>query len=390
MAMTPKQCFYTALSGGMPDRVPTLPKIWVDLGAALTGTDLRAVVEDSATAMRVVVEGALSVKADGARLFHLPIRRTRMENGTVIEVDEAGRRIGPVDMQGGLATRVSDSSLIHLEEPYHAALVQFWKTDKPLVNNLDDVKRITVPDKSFYEEIGFGKLQRELIEQVGEQMALLGDCGSATLAFHVLFRDMSLAMLDLVDNPKLTHAIMDKGVAHAVEKGKFSIDTGLRMLRLNDSVANMSVISPEHWREFIFPHMKTVCDELHSYEPNVRIYCHICGNVMPIMEDLIATGLDCIGPLDPLGNFTCADAREAVGDRIALMGGVNTLSFINSTPEELIEEARVCIEVAGQHGGYILGSGCVVPRSASRENLLALHRAAERFGTREYIESHVN
>lgn len=388
--MTPKQCFYTALSGGMPDRVPTLPKIWVDLGAALTGTELRDVVEDSATAMRVVVEGALSVKADGARLFHLPMRRTRMENGKVVEVDEDGRTIGPVDMQGGLATRVSDSSEICLEEPYRAALVQFWKTDKPLVNNLDDVKRITVPDKSFYEEIGFGKLQRALIEQVGDRMALLGDCGSATLSFHVLFRELSLALMDLVENPKLTHAIMDKGVAHAVEKGKFSIDTGLRMLRLNDSVANMSVISPKHWREFIFPHMKTVCDELHSYCPDVRIYCHICGNVMPIMEDLIATGLDCIGPLDPLGNFTCAQAREAVGDRIALMGGVNTLSFINSTPEELIEEARVCIEGAGQHGGYILGSGCVVPRSASRENLLALHTAAERFGTREYIESHVN
>lgn len=380
MAMTPKQCFYTALSGGLPDRVPTLPKIWVDLGAALTGTELRKVVENSSTAMRVVVEGALSVKADGARLFHLPMRRTRMENGMLVEVDKAGQILGPVDIQGGLATRVGDKSKIHLEEPYHAALVQFWRTDEPLVDNLDDVKRITVPDKSFYEEVGFGKLQRELMEHVGERMALLGDCGSATLAFHVLFRDLTRALLDLVENPKLAHAIMDKGVAHAVEKGKFSIDCGLRMLRLNDSIANMSVISPEHFRQFIFPRMKAVCDELHSYEPDVRIYCHVCGDVMPIMEDLIATGLDCIGPLDQLGNFTCADARGVVGDRIALMGGVNTLSFVDSTPDELIEEARACIEGAGRRG-YVLGSGCVVPRSAARQNLLALRTAAERFGT---------
>jgi uroporphyrinogen-III decarboxylase len=141
----------------------------------------------------------------------------------------------------------------------------------------------------------------------------------------------------------------------------------------------MSVISPQHFREFILPHMKTVCDELHHYEPDVRIYCHVCGNVMPIMDDLIATGLDCVGPLDPLGGFTCTQARQAVGDRIALMGGVNTLSFINSTPEQLIDEARICIEGAGQTG-YILGSGCVVPRTARKENLLALHEAAERFG----------
>jgi len=387
--MTPKECFYTALSGGMPDRVPTLPKIWVDLGAALAGTDLREVVEDPSTAMRVVVDGALAVKADGARVFHFPKRRTQLENEAVVEVNEAGRRIGPVDMQGGLATRVSDSSIIDLAEPYRAAFIQFWATREPLVKTIDDIKRMVVPEKSFYEEVGYGKIQSEVIGQVGDRMALLGDCGSATLAFQVLLRHIDNALLDLMEQPELTHAIMAKGAAHAIEKGKFHIDSGLKMLRLNDSVANMSVISPEHWREFILPHMKTVCKELHSYCPEVRIYCHICGNVMPIMEDLIATGLDCIGPLDPLGNFTCAQAREAVGGRIALMGGVNTLSFINSTPEELVEEARICIEGAGRQGGYILGSGCVVPRSAPRENLLALRKAAERFGTREYIKGHL-
>jgi uroporphyrinogen-III decarboxylase len=380
--MLARERFYTALSGGLPDRVPTLPKIWVDLGAALTGVDLREVVENSETAMRVVVEAALLVKADGARLFHLPNRQTKLENGSLVEVDKSGEVLGPVDMQGGLATRVRDKSRINLEDPYQAAMIQFYKADEPVINTVEDVRRVVVPDKSFYEQIGFGTLQRELMQKVGDGIALLGDCGSATLAFHVLCRELSLALMDLLENPKLTHAIMDKGVEHAVEKGKFHIDCGLRMLRLNDSIANMSVISPQHFREFILPHMKMVCDELHHYEPDVRIYCHVCGNVMPIMDDLIATGLDCIGPLDPLGGFTCAQARQAIGDRIALMGGVNTLSFINSTPEQLIYEARICIEGAGRTG-YILGSGCVVPRTARKENLLALHEAAERFGGQE-------
>jgi uroporphyrinogen-III decarboxylase len=382
--MTANQRFYTAMSGGLPDRVPTLPKIWVDLGAALAGIDLREVVENAEAAMRVVVEASLSVKADGARLFHLPNRKTKLENGTVVEVDKIGKVIGPIDMQGGLATRVRDKSRINLEDTYQAAMIQFYKADEPVINTVEDVKRLAVPQKSFYEQMGFGTLQRELMQEVGDDIALLGDCGSATLAFHVLFRELSLALMDLLENPKLTHAIMDKGVEHAIEKGKFHIDCGLRMLRLNDSIANMSVISPQHFREFILPHMKMVCDELHHYEPDVRIYCHVCGNVIPIMDDLIATGLDCVGPLDPLGGFTCAQARQAVGERIALMGGVNTLSFINSSPEELMEEARLCIEGAGKRG-YVLGSGCVVPRSAHRENLLALHTAAGRFGTGEEL-----
>ena len=104
-----------------------------------------------------------------------------------------------------------------------------------------------------------------------------------------------------------------KGVAIAIEKGKFNIDLGLRMLRLNDSVGNMSVISPNHWRTFVFPHMKDVCTELHRYRPNVKIYSHICGNILPIVEDLVEVGLDCIGPLDPLGGFTPGEIRQRVG-----------------------------------------------------------------------------
>jgi uroporphyrinogen-III decarboxylase len=142
----------------------------------------------------------------------------------------------------------------------------------------------------------------------------------------------------------------------------------------------MSVISPTHWIEFILPHMKDVCDELHHYDPKIKIYCHICGNILPIVESLIETGLDCIGPLDPLGGFTPGQVREIVGERVSLIGGVNTLSFINNTPKQIIEEAKRCMFEAGKKGGYILSSGCVIPRGASKENLSALRIATEKYG----------
>jgi len=117
---------------------------------------------------------------------------------------------------------------------------------------------------------------------------------------------------------------------------------------------------------------------LHNYDPEARIYCHICGNALPIIDLLVDAGLDCIGPLDPLGGFTVGDARRAVGDEVTLMGGVDTQSFVVATGQEIEAEARRCIE-QGAVGGrrYILGSGCVIPRSAKRDNLEALVRAAE-------------
>ena len=61
---------------------------------------------------------------------------------------------------------------------------------------------------------------------------------------------------------------------------------------------------------------------------------------------------------------------------MALMGGVDTQSFVNSTPDEITEEAINCIRDAGMNGGFVLGSGCVIPRTARRENIAALMDAA--------------
>ncbi len=371
----------TALSGGMPDRVPVVPKIFVDSAAGLTSTPLIDVIEDPLTALRVILEAGLETHVDAVRQFHFPPRNTVTEEGRVFEVDASGRRIGEIDMTGGLTTRLFDRAILHLEDTCRMAYVQFWSCNDPYVDSLEDVRRMSIPNRKTYEQLGCGDRQRRIMAQAGDRVAFIGDCISATLCWCLYFRGYERALVDLVERPELVHALMEKGVEYAVERGKFNVDLGLKVLRLNDSVGNMSVISPRHWRQFIYPHMKEVCTELHRYDPDVRIYCHICGNVMPILDDLVSIGLDCIGPLDPLGKFTARQAREIVGDRVALMGGVNTMSFLAEDPGTVEAEARACIEGAGQRGAYVLGSGCMVPPAARKENLRALSAAAVKYGS---------
>jgi hypothetical protein len=378
--MNSPQRVYRALSAGIPDRVPFIPKIWVDLAAAMTGTDLIEVVENPLTALRVLLDAALETGADGVRQYHFPERKTSTRDGIVYEVDRSGRWTGRVDMLGGLATHLFDADDYKIEDPYTMAHYHYWRAPGPVIKSMSDITRICVPDASFYREIGWGVRQQAIQRLAGDRIAVIGDLDSATLAFYECMRGMDNAMYDLIDEPAMVHGVMDKGVAIALEKGKFNINLGIRILRLNDSIANMSVISPGHWRRFIKPRIKVICDELHHYDPLVKIYCHICGNVLPVIKDLAETGLDCIAPLDPLGGFTCAHARALTGYGIALMGGINTMSFINSSAEEITDEALLCMHGAGEFGAFILGSGCVVPRSAKKENLLAVRDAALRNG----------
>jgi hypothetical protein len=378
--MLPRERVLAVFQHDIPDRVPVIPKIWIDLAANALEIPYIEVINDPALAMRAIVDAALKLRCDGVRLFIFPKRRVEQHGDQYTQFSPSGATLGSLDMQGGWATRLADDATFNLADEEKIATYQLWHTEWSIIQTRNDIDRMTVPPARFYEQAGYGEMVERALEIAGDQLCCIGDCNSGTLAFHVAMRGLTRALLDLVEEPDLVRASMEKGIQISFERARFFIDRGVKVLRYNDSVANMSIISPKHWRQFIFPPLKIFCDQVHQYDHAAKIYCHICGNVMPIINDLVASGLDCIAPLDPLGGFTVAQAREKVGNDVDLMGGINTLSFVQLLPSEIVEEARQCIEQGGKKGNFILGSGCVVPRDAQLENLFILKDVAEQYG----------
>ncbi len=82
------------------------------------------------------------------------------------------------------------------------------------------------------------------------------------------------------------------------------------------------------------------------------------------------------------GGMEVADAKRRIGQRVALMGGVNTLTLADGTPDDVRQEAiRKCRE-GGPHG-YILAAGDMVPPQTPFANLLALVEVARKSLWRE-------
>lgn len=77
------QRFNTAISGGIPDRVPVVPKIWVDLTASLTGTPLCDVIQDPYKALHIMVEAGIDLGLDAMRQFHFSHRKIKIKEITV-------------------------------------------------------------------------------------------------------------------------------------------------------------------------------------------------------------------------------------------------------------------------------------------------------------------
>ena len=204
--MNSKQRFYTAISGGIPDRVPVVPKIWVDLAARLTGASLQDVLTQPDKTLQIMVQAGIEYELDAVRQFHFPKRDIEIVDDIVYEVDKKGRRIGVIDMKGGLVTHLFDAEDYHLEDPYTMAYHHYWASGQPIIKSMADIKRIAVPDKNFLKEIGWEARQRKVLDYAGDRIYLIGDCSSATLAFYVCLRGMNDALFDLADDPIMVHA----------------------------------------------------------------------------------------------------------------------------------------------------------------------------------------
>ena len=77
-----------------------------------------------------------------------------------------------------------------------------------------------------------------------------------------------------------------------------------------------------------------------------------------------------------------AEARTAVGDRVALLGNIRPTSvMVLGTTDEVRANVRECLAKAVDNPkGFILGMGCALPINTPPENIHALVNAAREYG----------
>ncbi len=140
---------------------------------------------------------------------------------------------------------------------------------------------------------------------------------------------------------------------------------------------NGPMISPQALRDHVFPWYKEIARRCH--ERDLLMFMHSDGDLSPIMEDLIALGLDAIQPIDP----TCMDiaqVKREFGGRIALVGNVSNELLRAGAPDEIEARVRELIRDCAPGGGYALGSGNSVPNWAKFENYMAMRDAGLKYG----------
>ena len=71
------------------------------------------------------------------------------------------------------------------------------------------------------------------------------------------------------------------------------------------------------------------------HQAGVRIVFHSDGDIRSILNDLLATGIDGLNPVDTSANMSLIQARRAVGGDLLLVGGLDNRILVRGTPHDV-------------------------------------------------------
>jgi uroporphyrinogen decarboxylase len=195
-------------------------------------------------------------------------------------------------------------------------------------------------------------------------------------------RGIENVMMDFILNPDLLREMVQISLTYNSALVKRAVELGADAIFLTDDFSDNRgpMMSPKHFREFLLPGFQESIDMIHK--AGVPAIKHTDGNIWPILDEIVNSGVDCIDPLDPLGGMSVGSVKEKYGLRVCLKGNVDIGGALsNGTPEEVCAETLACIQAGKPGGGYILSTSNSLMSCIKPGNYLAMLETLHQFGS---------
>ncbi len=185
-------------------------------------------------------------------------------------------------------------------------------------------------------------------------------------------------LLALIDRPEQMHVLLQRIADYQIGIIQRYLAMGVDIIRgLDDYGTQRSMLlGPRLWRTFIKPELARIVRA--AKDGGALFWLHSCGRVMEILPDLVEIGVDILDPVQVMANDQAA-AKRLYGDRLCLLGGMDTQRILTlGTPEEVEAEVKARIDLLAPGGGFILAPDTLI--TMPEANYRAYLAAGERFG----------
>ncbi len=246
---------------------------------------------------------------------------------------------------------------------------------EPPIASIRDARSYPVPD--------IGKVSGELIRHFSEDNDFFI---FAQIAGPVTALDESFPMEDYlvytITNTVEMGILGDKIMEFETEKAKLLLDAGADAVIIGDDIAfnNGPFLPPRIMEEIVFPFYQRTIQEIKRHQ-DVPVLLHSDGNLMALLDSIIACGFDGLHSLQPSAGMDLGEIKKRYGDVLCLMGNID-LDYVMTmaTSAEVEEVVKQTIDIAAPGGGYVLSTCNALIDAIPDDNALAMYRTANRYG----------
>ncbi|MBN1418895.1 MAG: hypothetical protein JXP34_08970 [Planctomycetes bacterium] len=188
-------------------------------------------------------------------------------------------------------------------------------------------------------------------------------------------------MMAFAECPELVRGLVDLSVDVNIEMAKEVAARGADFIFTGDDYASAQgpFVSPGDFRALIYPGLRRAIAGFKA--TGLPVIKHSDGNIMPILDMILDSGIDGLDPIDPVAGMDIARMKAECGSRVALKGNVDcarTLTF--GSVKDVIEESKEVIRKAAPGGGFIFSSSNTIHSSVPPGNYLAMLHALRMYG----------
>ncbi len=242
----------------------------------------------------------------------------------------------------------------------------------------DEIRRYPAPRNALNR---LGELQTAVKGLAAEGLASMGSMACTIWEGSWYLRSMEDLMADMMMGEERAAVLLDRVTDYSVERISLYARAGCDIVQLGDDIGmqQTTMMSVELWRTWLKPRLKRVIDAGRAVKPDLLVFYHSCGYVLPFVDELIEVGVDILNPVQP-ECMDLADVKKQAGGRLSYWGTVGTQQVLPfGTPDQIREAVWRNLRLCGPQGGILICPTHMVEPEVPWENLVAMRDAARDF-----------
>jgi len=231
-----------------------------------------------------------------------------------------------------------------------------WPMDSPIdfpIKDSNDLRRYRPPDPYRPERMEQIHLAQAM---AGHRAAIVGGI-QGPLTTGILLCGLETIFAKIVEEPAFVEEVFRLSNEYFVVAVQRMIADDVDAICVAEDLGSTQgpFMSRRHFCQLLRPFLKELFDE--TLRLDTPCFLHSCGNIMAILDDVISLGMNGLHPMQRGAGMSIKEVRARCGNRLCLLGNVDSShALVYGSDNEIVRQTLEVIHDGATCGAAVLAS----------------------------------